>query len=386
MHFGRLIEQVGQRLGDTTPRALIKEWINMAQIDIAMMHPWQQLTRFLTFSTVASTATYSLPVEVLKIVGMTQTSSPFNLKPLHISRFDEIDPNPTETGNPEYFIPFDGRGVSLQPTSASVLRFVSSQAVYSTGTVTAVQGSRRITGSGTTFATSHEGQPFKINDDPPDEVYEIERFLTTTTLDLTTVYRLADKATQNYEIGDGFQRVRIVGTVSGNTTEEEITLNGTTNVDSSNSFTAVEALQLSSPAYGRVTVTSNAAAVTNVVIPPRTLRPYFIGVRLHPIPSAVITMNVRAIRRPRSLHFVYDSSDFGPEFDKLLIAQAMVHAYEWKDDTRFRDAIAVRDRYLIELKAMEHPVTAESKMFSHMQTNDQSSRFQSYGANFPYPF
>ena len=201
----------------------------------------------------------------------------------------------------------------------------------------------------------------------------------------STVYPRADASALAYEMGDLFQKVRIIGTSGGNTVEEVITLNGTTSVVSANSYTAIDSFHISAPNFGRITVTSNAAAVTVATILPRTQRPRYVRVRLFPEPSSALTINLRYIKRPRELHFFYDQPEYGPEFDKLIIQQALVNGLQWKDDNRLSNALSLRDRWLSELLSKEHPQSAEVKVFRHMEGRG-APRLLKFGNNFPEGF
>ena len=385
MELRKFIKHVGEALGDTSQQSLITDWVNQSLIDIALLWPWNFLQRRTTFATVASTNLYSLPVDLLKIVSMTETTNEVHLKPVDINRFDDLEPNPTQTGAPEYYIVFENGGVQNNPSSASALTFSSSDAGYATGTVTVEQGSRRVTGAASVWTTSHDGMPFHIDNDPDDVFFEVDRRVSATTLDLTTIYTRAGAATLAYEMGDLFQRVRIIGTSSGNTIEEVITLNGTTSVVSANSYTAVDSLHISAPNFGRITVTSNAAAVTVATILPRTQRPRYVRVRLFPEPSSTLTINLRYIKRPRELHFFYDQPEYGPEFDKLIIQQALVNGLQWRDDSRISNALSLRDRWLSELLSKENPQSAEVKVFRHMESRG-APRLLKFGSSFPEGF
>lgn len=78
---------------------------------------------------------------------------------------------------------------------------------------------------------------------------------------------------------------------------EEVTLTGTTPVDSTNQFTRV--FQKSTNAFltGIVTITSNAGAVTNVVISPRDRQGIFPKITFYPTPSQARTFYYDAVMR-----------------------------------------------------------------------------------------
>ncbi len=77
---------------------------------------------------------------------------------------------------------------------------------------------------------------------------------------------------------------------SGVFVPETVTLNGTTPVSSTHSYTKVMSLSKSAGSVGTVTVTSNAAAVTNVAIAPKDRSVSHPMVSLYSVPDSVDTI------------------------------------------------------------------------------------------------
>jgi hypothetical protein len=88
------------------------------------------------------------------------------------------------------------------------------------------------------------------------------------------------------DAGDTTQTVNVQGLdTNGILISETRSLNGTTPVVTSKSFTKVMSLSKDAVTAGNVTVTSNAAAVTNVVIPPYNRHISHPVVKLYNIPG-----------------------------------------------------------------------------------------------------
>jgi hypothetical protein len=75
--------------------------------------------------------------------------------------------------------------------------YIPLQAPYTTGTVSVTQDSKTVTGVGTTFTKDMEGSFFQITD---QEWYEIQTFVSTTSLTLRIPVQAASASTQTYQI------------------------------------------------------------------------------------------------------------------------------------------------------------------------------------------
>jgi len=105
---------------------------------------------------------------------------------------------------------------------------------------------------------------------------------------------------------DTSQTVRIWGISGGNEVNEQISLNGTTGVNSTNSYTRVDRVSKSATTSGTITGTSNAAAVTVFTMDPssRTARHIKIHLLRRPQSNTTYTV-VYKIRTPK-LEFADD--------------------------------------------------------------------------------
>lgn len=123
---------------------------------------------------------------------------------------------------------------------------------------------------------------------------------------------------------DTSQKVRLVGRVSGEQDTELLTLNGTTDVVGTKSFTQIDGAYKDTATTGRVTVTSNSAAVTVAQFAPASLVDENQPMLLWPVPSGVITMQVRGFRQPRDMINDQDMPDMPSAFHDLVLLRATV--------------------------------------------------------------
>ena len=151
---------------------------------------------------------------------------------------------------------------------------------------------------------------------------------------------------------DTTQTVHIVGTSSGVEVSETLTLNGIGAVAGAVSFTSLRKISKSATTTGRVTATSNAAVVTNVVISPRRLIREFQPIRLWPVPSAVSTILVRYIRNPVRMVDAGDIPDLPEVWHSVLLDLVLAHGheflYEFDAATRRRNMV---EKFLGDLRA-----------------------------------
>ena len=73
-------------------------------------------------------------------------------------------------------------------------------APYDTGTVTATNASRAITGSGTTFTSAMVGRKFKLDSD--QSIFTITRFVSTTSIEIDRAFQGTTDSSLNYDIFD----------------------------------------------------------------------------------------------------------------------------------------------------------------------------------------
>ncbi len=119
-------------------------------------------------------------------------------------------------------------------------------------------------------------------------------------------------------------KIRVTGLSNSVRMQDEITLNGTTPVAGTVSFTEIFAIEKSATTTGKVTCTSNAAAVTLCNISPGALGSRYISLRLHPIPDTIYTINLQC---PRIIYDMVADNDVpgdihDEDFHNLVLATA----------------------------------------------------------------
>lgn len=121
--------------------------------------------------------------------------------------------------------------------------------------------------------------------------------------------------------------VTVFGTVSGYPDYEIITTNstnGTTTTVGSKSFSYIERIVKSSSTLGRITCTSNSAAVTVGVLPVgnTTSGPMYTKVQLYPLPYNVLPINVFYYKLPYQMVNDGDVPEIGEQFSEAIILLA----------------------------------------------------------------
>lgn len=120
---------------------------------------------------------------------------------------------------------------------------------------------------------------------------------------------------------DTSQTITVFGTVSSYPDQETINLNGTYSAAGSKSFSSIERIVKSASTTGRITCTTNSAAVTVAVLPTGdgTGGILYKKVRLWPLPSTIFPMNVWYYKQPWRLVNDQDAHELGQEFDHAII-------------------------------------------------------------------
>ncbi len=152
---------------------------------------------------------------------------------------------------------------------------------------------------------------------------------------------------------DTSQTVRIEGLVSSLPDFEDFTLNGTSDVVGSKSFSRVDRVVKSASTTGRIIVTSNSANITIVTLPAgdilRTMS--FYRIQLWPIPDDVYVINVQTYDRLKDLVDDNDVSALGQEFDEALILWSTYIGRKYDQD--IPAATQVRQDYFGEIRRLK---------------------------------
>lgn len=135
--------------------------------------------------------------------------------------------------------------------------------------------------------------------------------------------------------GDTTQTVRIKGTDANNVElDESVTLNGTSSQASSNTYLTIRSITKDGTTTGRITITSNSGAVTVAVMQPADLDYKVKLLRLHYVPSGVITLGMPYHIRP--LPLVNDNDV--PVFDCADGIELKGTAHSWRYKRQFAKA------------------------------------------------
>lgn len=124
---------------------------------------------------------------------------------------------------------------------------------------------------------------------------------------------------------DTTQKIMVRGIVSDEEVTEEVTVTGTTQASTTNSFSRVKSISKTAVSVGKITVTSNSAAVTVAVLGAQELTSYVKKMRFHYVPSTSLTMVVIYFMKPMPLYSDYDYPviDISDLIEKGAIADAL---------------------------------------------------------------
>jgi hypothetical protein len=116
-------------------------------------------------------------------------------------------------------------------------------------------------------------------------------------------------------------KVIVFGVVGGFQDYEEVTLIGTSSVNTGKEFDSVERVSKDSSTYGKITITSSRGSYTVAIIPAgntsSTIK--YSKVQLYPLPIRLFDINVYYYKCPDSLVNDDDIHELGKEFDESII-------------------------------------------------------------------
>jgi len=125
---------------------------------------------------------------------------------------------------------------------------------------------------------------------------------------------------------DTSQKVLIRGISGSVEITEELSLNGTTNVTSTNSFSRIKAISKDADTVGKITVI--AGSTTIAVLAPKVLESRYKKVRLHYVPTQTLTIKMPYIIKP--LPMIEDSDYPVIDIADLIEIGAMADAWRYK--------------------------------------------------------
>ena len=118
--------------------------------------------------------------------------------------------------------------------------------------------------------------------------------------------------------------ITIYGDTASGMTTEALTPNGTTTVAGTTSFTQILGVSKGADWVGTMTMTSNAAAVTNLKLFPTEYGRSYQQMMILSVPTAGETVAYRFYRKPRELSAAGDMTDIPPPFERVLVYDALL--------------------------------------------------------------
>lgn len=139
---------------------------------------------------------------------------------------------------------------------------------------------------------------------------------------------------------DTTQKVLVKGLVGSYLDTEELSLNGTTAVNGAKSFSAIYAVTKSAETVGRVSLTSNAGGVTNVVLGTQDRTVRMRKLRLYPIPSAAVTISVKNFGLPPALTQAYEDTEIPNRWDYVIDQYSFALSLQAKGKEQLEEFVA----------------------------------------------
>lgn len=151
---------------------------------------------------------------------------------------------------------------------------------------------------------------------------------------------------------DTSQTVTIFGTVSSYPDSEVLSLNGTSSVASTKSFSNIDRITKSASTTGRITATSNSANVTIAVLPTgyQTDAIRYKKVQLFPLPDAIIPIQVYYYKQPYRLVNDGDVHELGDAFDEAII---LLSTAKLKLESNIDEGTRFMQLYTDEIKSLK---------------------------------
>jgi hypothetical protein len=167
---------------------------------------------------------------------------------------------------------------------------------------------------------------------------------------------------------DSTAKIFIKGLVSGEIDNETVTLSGTTPQVTSKSFSKVISVTKNNTTIGRVTITSNAAVVTNLIINPAERTPRIRKTRLYPIPASALTVTFKHYALPPLLRDPNEDTEIPYRWDPIVNEFALSYALQIKGKDRIEERAVIRqlaDNLLGQMRSEERQSSAEPMIARH---------------------
>lgn len=355
----RALNRAGLSVADYATREMANDFLDEIIQGIWESKRWNFRKRLLTLTTAASTEEYALDKRA-RVSNITPNTIR-GADPVRRIRYEpslafyKKRPFELEGGNPYFLRDGEFRGYSTAPSSASAITFVSSLTNQTTGTVSVVRGQTRVVMTTGTVSVDKLGQWIRIGSDT--KAYKVTKleYNSTSIFYLNEPYQGSDNSSASYVLGDIYQRVTVLGYVSGQLTEEEVQLNGSTSVVTTKSFTSIVRLSKSDKTHGYITATSNSGAVTNGILDPGEMDLDIQTVKLYPVPAAVETISYECYITHPSLYKYSDSPLIPQEHHDILVIDLYIRLEEeWNKKEVSQNVISKRSELYQSMVAQDN--------------------------------
>lgn len=297
------------------------------------------------------------------------------------SDFFQKRPFTLEDANPYIYRDGEYYGVARQPSAASTIAFVSSLDNYTTGTITAVKGSTKVIIATGAFTLDMLGRWLKVGSDT--KKYKLVTFESATVMYLNEPYEGTSASGLALIIGDIQQKAVVKGFLAnGSITEEEVQLNGSTSVSTSQSFASLISISKSDKTYGYVSATSNSGVIAIGTLDPGETETYYKTIKLYPIPTKAEVINYEGY----SIHPVMvknvDSPLFPAKWHPFLLLDLIIKIRsEFLHSEPMQEMVDRREQLFDQLLTRENDVSDWDKQ----QESEDLSNYPE-GTNLPTNF
>lgn len=306
-------------------------------------------------------------------------------RPLHEYRKQNTAAIPS--GDPFRFTEGQYQGFETQVSAASTISFVSSEANITAGTVSVVQGLKRMTLSSETLSARDLGKWIRVGSDYKRyKIVSIEPAAggTSTVFHVHEEYDGSSNSTATYAIGDVQQKASVTGLLTnGAVAEEEVQLNGSTSVSTNRTFAQIIRITKSDKTHGAVTATSNGALITNIILDPSETEAEYQTLLFYPIPDKIELLSFWSYMKHPRIFKQNESPLFPSQFHNLLVIDLYIRLEtEWKKQTVDQSVYSRRDGILDRMITWDNDTTNWEML---QETEETSERV--YNTNLPnnYP-
>jgi len=296
------------------------------------------------------------------------------------TEFLKTHPYELSSGDPYIFWDGEYRGFQTQVSASSLIKFQSSLANISTGTVNVTYGSNRVVFSSGVITIDVLGRWFRVGTD--QRRYQIIKMESSTVAILDAPYEGTNNSTASYVIGDVQQKGIVLGYLNnGSLYEEEVQLNGATSVSTVNFYQMVVRISKSDKTGGYVTATSNNGLITNITLDPGETEADFQSVKLYPIPTKGEAISYEAGSKHPYLYKNTDSPLLPSQWHPLLALDLYIKLQtEWNKKEVSSETLRRRDQMFQNLIANDN----NTDNWTILQDSDQTEFRSNLPNNYPY--